>query len=153
MSQTEKKYTSIKEDFLSKPLYPIENVRLMGSKCSACGEVFFGKAIACQQCQSQDMKDVPLSRYGVLYSYTFIRNKPPGDYKGPDPFEPFAIGLVELPDGIRILSPLGGCRFEEVKIGMELELSIEEFYEDSEGRKVLSYKFVPRRAGKGARYE
>jgi len=151
MSPTEKKYTSIKEDFFSKPLSPLENVRLMGSRCSVCGEVLFGKAIACQQCQSEKMEDVALGRDGILYSYTVIRNKPPGDYKGREPFEPFAVGLVELPEGIRILSPLTGCGFEELRIGMELELSVEEFYEDEEGRKVLTYKFRPRSPGKGAK--
>jgi len=139
-----KHYVAIKDDFFSKPLYPLENVRLMGSRCRLCGEVFLGKAVACQQCQSEDMEDITLSCYGVLYTYTIIRNRPPGDYKGPEPFEPFAVGLVELPEGIRIVAPLR-CQFEELRIGMELELSIEEFYTDEEGRTVLIYKFRPRK--------
>lgn len=143
-----KEYTAIKDDFLSKPLYPLEKVRLMGSKCRACGEVLFGKAVACQQCQSEDMEDVALSRYGTLYTYTIVRNRPPGDYKGAEPFEPFAAGLVELPEGIRILAPLTGCNFEEIKIGMELGLSIEEYYEDEAGMMVLTFKFKPQKAGK-----
>jgi uncharacterized OB-fold protein len=149
MSEVEIKYIPIKEDFFSKPLYPLENVRLMGSRCCACGEVIFGKGITCQQCQGEDMQDIVLSPYGKLYSYTIIRNKPPGDYKGPEPFEPFPVGLVELPEGIRILAPLTGCRIEELKNGMELELSIEEFYEDEDGRKVLIFRFKPRRIEKG----
>jgi uncharacterized OB-fold protein len=142
---SKKKYIAINDDLFSKPLYPLENVTLMGTRCRACGEVSFGKIVGCQQCQSEDLDDIALSRQGKLYSYTIIRNRPPGDYKGPEPFEPFAVGLVELPEGIRILAPIAGCNFEELRIGMELELSIEEFYEDESGRTVLTYKFRPKR--------
>lgn len=145
----ENAYIAIKDDFLSKPLYPLENVKLMGSSCLSCGEVYFGKAVACQQCQAEDMDDITLSRQGTLYSYTIARNKPPGDYKGPEPFEPFAIGLVELPEGIRILAPLKEVNFNEIKIGMELELSLEEFYTDEEGRCVIAYGFKPQKTTGG----
>lgn len=146
VSMKNKEYIAIKDDFLSKPLYPLENVKLMGSRCRACEEVFLGKVVACQQCQGEDMEDIALSSYGTLYSYTIARNRPPGDYKGPEPFEPFAIGLVELPKGIRILAPLTGCSFEELEIGMALELSVEEFCTDEEGRTVLTYKFRPQKS-------
>jgi hypothetical protein len=90
------------------------------------------------------MEDVELSRRGKLYNYTIIRNRPPGNYKGPDdPFIPFAVGFVELPEGIRILSPLTGCDIEDVRIGMEVELTVEELYDDDEGNQVMAYKFRP----------
>ncbi|MFC2067203.1 Zn-ribbon domain-containing OB-fold protein [Chloroflexota bacterium] len=143
--KTEKDYVAIKDEFFSKPLYPLEKVTLMGSRCRNCEEVYFGKAVACQNCQGEDLEDTALSREGTLYTYTIIQNKPPGDYKGSDPFEPFAVGLVELPEGIRILAPLAGCSFDEIKIGMKLKLSIDEFYKDEEGRTVLSYSFRPHR--------
>jgi uncharacterized OB-fold protein len=145
MCEVESKYIPIRDDFFSKPLCPLKNVRLMGSRCRTCGEVYLGKAIACQQCQDTDMEDIVLGRYGTLYSYTIIRNRPPGDYKGSEPFEPFAVGLVELPEGIRILAPLTGFNFEELKIGTELELLVEEFYEDEARRRILIYRFRRRR--------
>ena len=90
------------------------------------------------------MESITLSRDGTLYSYTIVRYKPPGDYKGPEPFEPFAVGLVEVPEGVRILSPLIGCNFDDLKIDMNLELVVEKLYRDEEGRNVLIYKFKPR---------
>ena len=73
-----------------------------------------------------------------------MRNRPPGDYKGPDnPFEPFIAGLVELPEGIAVLAPIDGIDFEDVKINMKLKLSVEELYQDESGRSVLAYKFRP----------
>ena len=143
MSQREKKYVAVKDDLFTKPLYPLEMVYLQGTKCRDCGEVFFGKAVACQLCQSEALETVSLSRAGKLYSYTINWNKPPGDYKGPEPFQPFAVGLVELPEGLRIISVLSDCDFEQLSIGMGLELQVEELYEDEEGNSVVTYKFKP----------
>ena len=143
VTEAENKYVGVRDDFFSKPLYPPEKVSLMGSKCQECGEVFLGKVAACQQCQSTKVASIKLSKKGTLYSYTIARSRPPGDYKGPDdPFEPFPVGLVELPDGVRVMSVLD-CDIEKVQIGMELELSIQVLYVDEEGRNVLTYKFKP----------
>ncbi len=139
-----KKYVAVKEDFFSKPLYPLGQVRLMGTRCRKCGEVFFGKAIACERCQSEDIESIALSRTGKLYSYTINWNKPQGDYKGPEPFQPFAVGLVELPEGIIIISVLTDCDFDELRVNMDLELKVEELYKDAEGNTVVTYKFRPR---------
>ena len=35
------------------------------------------------------------------------------------------------------------CREEDVKIGMELELVVEELFEDEEGNEVVTWKFKP----------
>ena len=149
MSQSEGKYVGVKEDFFSKPLFPLENVSLMGTRCRDCGEVLLGEAIACQLCQSQNVESISLSRTGKLYSYTINWNRPPGDYKGPEPFQPFAVGLVELPEGIRIVSVLTDCDFDKLKVGMNLELSVEELYKDEEGNTVVTYKFRPQQAKGG----
>ncbi len=143
MSEQKDNYIGVREDFFSTPLYPPEKVNLMGSKCRDCGEVFLGKVVACQNCQGENLENVTLSRSGKLYSYTIARYKPPGNYKGPEPFEPFAVGLVELPEGVRILSPITGCGFEQLKIGMKLNLVVEELYVNEQGSHVLSYKFRP----------
>ena len=138
------KWAPIREDFFATPVWPPEQVHLRGLRCRSCGEIFLGKNVGCQNCQGTDMEDVALSRRGKLYSYTIIRNRPPGSYKGPDnPFIPFAVGFVELPEGIRILSPLTGCDIEDVKVGMELELTVEKLYDDDEGNQVMAYKFKP----------
>lgn len=141
----EEKYVGVKEDFFSKPLYPLEKVTLMGSHCHSCGEQFFGKYAACLNCGSDDLVDTPLSRQGTLYSYTLNRNPPPGGYKGKLPYEPFAAGLVELPEGIRILTPLTDIALDDIKIGMKLELIIKEFYKDESGKTVLTYAFRPQK--------
>jgi uncharacterized protein len=141
VKMTESTYRAVRDDFLSKPLYPVENVTLMGSKCAQCGEVFLGKAIACQNCQSDELRSLALSREGTLFSFTVVRNKPPGDYKGAgDPFQPYPVGLVELPEGVRILCVLDGD-FDSLQIGMPLVLCVYPLYTDAQGVIVLSYAF------------
>ncbi|MHB9880413.1 Zn-ribbon domain-containing OB-fold protein [Pacificimonas sp. ICDLI1SI03] len=63
------------------------------------------------------MTDIRLSDDGSVWSYTVVRYRPPGNYKGGDPFQPFAMALVDLPEGIRVVAPIAGDP-DAVKIGM-----------------------------------
>ncbi|MFC1845850.1 Zn-ribbon domain-containing OB-fold protein [Chloroflexota bacterium] len=133
----------VRDDIFTDPLYPSEQVRLKGSKCRVCGEVFLGKYGSCGNCANADMEDVVLGDKGKLWTYTVIRNRPPGDYKGSDPFVPFGEGLIELPEGIRLLTPLTDCDIENLKIGTEWQLVVDVLYVDEEGNEVMSFKFKP----------
>lgn len=138
------KYKAIKEDFFTTPLSPLENVRLKGTKCHACGETFFGHRYYCEFCGSPELEGITLSKKGKLFSYTIARYPPPGDYKGhKDPFVPFAIGSVELPEGLRIVSPLTQCDIESLDVDIPVELVVEPFYKDEDGYEVLRYAFRP----------
>jgi uncharacterized protein len=111
---------SIREGLLSTPLALLDSVRLMGSRCSDCNETTLGTNRACPNCGGHQLSAMRLSREGRLWTYTIVRHKPPGDYLGPDPFVPFAMGLVELPEGLRVLAPLEGD-LAQIKIGMALQ--------------------------------
>ncbi len=145
MSQSEtggKKQIPIKEGLFTTLLSPREKVGLLGSECPKCHEVGLGKRETCSNCGGANLVQIPLNRRGKLWTYTVIRHKPPGDYKGPDPFVPFGLGLVELPEGIRVLSPIQ-CAPERLKIGMELELEVYPHYLDENKNEVLAFRFRP----------
>lgn len=96
---------------------------LLGTRCRACSEVFFGPRMGCENCQSDDLETLPLSRTGTLYSYTILRNRPPGDFGGTLTDEGWmAVGLVELPEGVRVLAPLD-VPDDHPAIGLALELA------------------------------
>ncbi len=141
-SSNEKKQIPIKEGLFTAPLFPVERVRLRGSQCRECGEISLGKRQTCSNCGGGNLTEVPLSRKGRLWTYTVIRHKPPGDYKGPDPFVPFGLGLVELPEGIRVLSPIQ-CDLERMKVGMELEMEVYPLYTDENQNEVMAFRFGP----------
>jgi uncharacterized OB-fold protein len=72
----------IREDLFTMPLDNLEQVRMKGSRCQNCGEVFMGKTSTCANCSSTDMEELILSNRGTLWTYTIIQYQPPGDYKG-----------------------------------------------------------------------
>ena len=132
----------IKDGLFTEPLVPLEQVKLIGSKCQSCGEVSLGKRADCPNCAGDKLKTINLSRRGKLWSYTVIRNRPPGDYKGPEPFVPFGLGLVELPEGIRVVAPID-FDVDKLQVGMGLELDVYKLYQNEQGNDVLAFKFKP----------
>jgi uncharacterized OB-fold protein len=139
VAKAEKKRVPIREKLLTTPLSPLENVRLLGGKCKDCGEVGLGVISSCQNCAGANIEVIPLSSKGKLWTYTVIRGKPPGDFKGKIPL---GEGLVELPEGIRVKSPLGGDA-DALYIGMDLKFVAYELYESESGEAVIAFRFDP----------
>lgn len=137
--QMGKKRVPIREKLLTAPLTHLEKVQLLGSRCRDCGEVGLGEVGSCQNCAGENMEVIPLSRNGTLWTYTVIRNRPPGEFKGK---VPMGEGLVELPEGIRVKSPIGGD-VEALEIGMDLEFVAYELYKNEAGEAVIAFRFDP----------
>ena len=118
---------------------------LIGGKCDSCGTYSFPMSsnVHSPDCKQRSTKEVLLSRKGKLDSYTIQYYPPPPPFVSPDPFVPFAIGLVELPEGISVLGLLTDCKLEELRTGIEVELIVEMLHEDAEGSEVLGWKFRP----------
>jgi uncharacterized OB-fold protein len=120
-----------------------DGAHLLGSRCTACGEVKFPASSFCPQCCRETTVNVPLSQRGRLHSFTVQRFKPPPPYKGPETFEPFGVGVIELPEGLLVTSVLEESDPAKLTVGLEMQLIITKFFEDDEGRDVVSYKFKP----------
>ena len=138
----------IRDGLLTGSLSRLEDVRLSGSKCAHCGETSLGRNSVCPNCSSEHVQEIALGNRGKLWSYTVVRHKPPGNYKGPDPFVPFGLGLVELPEGLRVMSPIDGD-VDKLKIGTELEFR-PYVRSDADGREVVAFAFEALNSG-GAR--
>jgi uncharacterized OB-fold protein len=136
----------VREGLLMGSLDDLAGLRLAGSRCSTCGETSFGVKDVCPNCGQATLKSMALSAHGVLWSFTVVRHRPPGDYRGPDPFAPFGLGLVELPDGVRVLSPIE-CRLEELRIGMELRFR--PYLRHDQERDIVVFAFEPIAPGAG----
>ena len=111
--------------------------RLLGTRCRACGAVFFPRETAfCRnpRCTGTELDEVALSRRGTLWSYTDNRYAPPAPYVAADPFEPYVIAAVELAEEKMVI--LGqvapGVRVEELEVGMEMELALGTLYSDEQ---------------------
>ena len=109
---------------------------LLGNKCISCGRHYFPKVSLCYDCLAKNLKDVVLSRRGKLYSYTIGR-------VASSHFQPpYAMGLIDLPEGVRIFAPIKLTEDESYKIGTEMEIYIDELWKE-ETKKIIGYKFRP----------
>ena len=119
-------------------------VQLRGTRCSSCGSHYFPVALSCRnpQCRDKQVEDVLLSRRGTLYSYTRQHYQPPALFRM-EPWAPYTLGLVELPEGIRVLGILSDFPPELIRVGMALELTTRVLYRNEAGEDVLTYQFRP----------
>ena len=113
--------------------WPSEEPRLIVSRCKKCGTVSFPKAPFCQNpdCEKvrENVEQIELSKRGKIYSYTFQRYQPPLPFRY-EPFEPYALGMVDFPEGIRIWGII--TKMENLRMGMEVETTVGKLYEDEE---------------------
>jgi uncharacterized OB-fold protein len=81
--------------------------------------------------------EVALSDHGTVWGWASVEAAPPG-YGGE---VPFGFGVVELPEGIRIVTRLNGV--EELSFGQPVRLEPAVVGEDDEGRPLVSYAYAP----------
>ena len=131
----------VREDIFHGSLAHLDELRLRGSSCCDCGEIALGNVVTCMNCGSDAaMQEVVLASEGQLHTFTVVRSRPPGDYRGPEPFRPFVMGLVELPDGLRVLSVID-CPIEMVRIGMDLTFAAYDMGGDDKGEIMVGFAF------------
>jgi uncharacterized OB-fold protein len=112
---------------------------LLGSKCVACGSTLFPRADSCTYCAAEDPAPVELSRRGTLWSWTAVTAPPPG-YQGE---VPFGIGIVELPEGVRVITRLTESDPGALHAGQAMESRVVALHTDAEGNDVVTYAFAP----------
>ncbi|MFC9502255.1 Zn-ribbon domain-containing OB-fold protein [Streptomyces sp. NPDC057002] len=97
---------------------------LRGSRCPRCEVAVYPPDPACPNCGGP-AAPVVLSGEGTLWTWTVQRHAPKSPpYTAPDDgFRPFAVGYVELPEGVRVLAVLDGVRPEDVRIGMRVTVA------------------------------
>ncbi len=125
-----------------------EEPRLLGTRCTMCGTVFFPRASGfCRNpdCRGRAFDDVELARTGTVWSYTDAQYQPPPPYIPPgDEHEPFALAAVELAEEqIVILGQVAeGYGVDDLSVGATVELVVEPLYE-LDGVEHLIYRWKP----------
>lgn len=123
--------------------WPSDDPRIIASRCKECGTLTFPKRPFCNNpdCEKErgNIEEIELEKKGILYSYSFQRYQPPEPFRM-EPFNPYAIGMVDFPEGIRILGII--TRMENLKIDMEMETTVGRLYEDEENE-FLTWMWKP----------
>jgi uncharacterized OB-fold protein len=117
---------------------------LAGAKCGRCGTHYFPRRARCSNpaCEGAPAEAVRLGRRGTLYSWSLQAYRPPPLF-GMEPWAPYAIGLVDLPEGVRVMAMLTGIAPDAHRIGSAMELRLEPLSVGADGRGVLTWKFAP----------
>jgi uncharacterized protein len=115
---------------------------LVGSRCTACGSTYFpptGGFCRNPRCGGEEFESAELSRRGRVWSYTDAQYQPPPPYiPQTDPYEPFALAAVELPEGIVVLGQVAsGYGVADLEVGHEVELVVEPLYADESGERTI----------------
>ncbi|WP_072803409.1 Zn-ribbon domain-containing OB-fold protein [Rhodococcoides yunnanense] len=89
---------------------------LEGSRCTVCDTVAFPASVMCSRCATPTAVALSLSTQGTLWAYTIQRFAPKSPPYVPPVggFRPFAVGYVELPEGIKIEAIIECERFDEL---------------------------------------
>ncbi|MEV4804135.1 OB-fold domain-containing protein [Nonomuraea sp. NPDC049421] len=85
--------------------------------CAECGERRHPPGPLCPRCRSANRGHTVASGEGVLFSYV-VHHHPPV----PGRETPFVVGVVELPEGVRVVGDVVGCPPEDVEVGMRLRV-------------------------------
>jgi hypothetical protein len=113
--------------------------RLIGGRDRRTGRILFPKPP-----EDERFEELLLPHRGTLWSYTVQRFRPKSPpYAGPIPFEPFAVGYVALAEAVIAESRLTDVVFEQLRIGMPMELTIIPLRTDSDGTVVTTFAFRP----------
>ncbi|PTH87372.1 hypothetical protein C9J60_18635 [Streptomyces sp. A244] len=100
---------------------------LLIQRCTACRTLRFPWLPGCNACGSPDWDTVAASGEGTVYSYVVMHHPP---FPAFEP--PYAVGLVELAEGVRIVSNVVGVPYDEVRIGMPVRLEFRRYDEELE---------------------
>lgn len=103
-----------------------KNGELLLQKCSSCDHTYFPPRPFCPKCGSRDVQVIKASGKGRLYSY--IINHLPAPGMKP----PFAVAVVELEEGPRMMSNILECEPtpEALQLDMPLEVTFEKLSDD-----------------------
>ncbi|MBS1894052.1 MAG: OB-fold domain-containing protein [Actinobacteria bacterium] len=99
--------------------------RLVGSRCRNCGTVTFPRQQACAHCAHAAGEEHLLAPRGALWTWTVQRFRPKTPpYTGPEEFEPYGVGYIELPGECRVESILTTADPDGLRIGMAMGLTL-----------------------------
>ena len=92
-------------------------------RCRDCGKKRFYPRAVCPNCLSSATVWVRASGRGTVYSFTVThQNQAPGFREE----LPYVLAIVELEEGVRMMTNVVGCAPDRVRIGMAVEVVFED---------------------------
>lgn len=96
--------------------------KLMIQKCTACSQYIFYPRNICPHCMSDEIEWVESSGKGTLYSYTIAHRAGGPGYQED---VPYIVALIELDEGVRLMSTVVNCERSELACDLRVEVVFE----------------------------
>ncbi|MFD9071071.1 bifunctional MaoC family dehydratase N-terminal/OB-fold nucleic acid binding domain-containing protein [Streptomyces lasiicapitis] len=109
--------------------------QLLIQRCGDCARPRFPWLPGCNACGSPEWEAVEASGEGTVYSYVVMHHPPFPAFAVSDHADaagPYAVVLVELAEGVRVISQVVGVPPGEVRIGMPVRLEFRRVDEELE---------------------
>ena len=95
-------------------------------KCQDCGHLRNPGPI-CPNCLSMNSEWVRVSGRGKVYTYVVMHQRYHAGFADELPYN---VTIVELDEGPRLLTNIVGCKNEDIRIGMEVDVVFEDITEE-----------------------
>jgi uncharacterized protein len=103
----------------------VEQHRLLLQRCTDCATLRFPWLPGCNACGGPDWETVQASGEGTVYSYVVMHHPP-----FPAFTPPYAVALIELAEGVRMISNVVGTPYDKVRVGMPVRLEFRSYDEE-----------------------
>lgn len=117
----------LQQDSDSRPYWEgLKQGELRIQRCSTCSRAVFYPRSICPHCFSDQLAWIVASGKGTIYSYTVA-------HQGFGPFAadvPFVVALVELEEGVRMMTRILDAPRERVVVGAAVKVTFESMGED-----------------------
>jgi uncharacterized OB-fold protein len=120
---------------------------LVGGYSPSSGRYHFPLLDTCPYTGAADVEARDLSTEGTLFGWTAVSAPPPG-YLGQ---VPYGFGIVELPEGLRVLGRITEPDVARLAYGDRMRLVADVLYTDDDGRDVVTWAWAPATPAAGAR--
>jgi len=97
--------------------------KLLIQQCDDCGARQFFPQSYCRNCLAENLGWIEATGRGKVYTYTIV-NRPPTVRFQED--VPYVVALIELEEGVRMMSNVVGIDPEAVRIDMPVEVVFDE---------------------------
>ncbi len=110
--------------------------RLEAARCVGCGHVAYPARRVCPECRGRTLEPIRLSRSARVLTATVV-HVPPDDFATQ---APYAVAIVETPEGARFMAQVVDCDPAEVRPGTSLDLEFRRIRREGHGG-ILCYGF------------
>lgn len=136
-----------------------EGARLLGSRCGSCQTPYFPKSPVCHNpactgssasgassaSSASGMADAAFGPNGKIWSVAIQDYPPPAPVKFDEPYKRYAMAVVDLADGLRVLGRIATDDPDSIQCDQDVELIVDILHHDEEGNEVTTWKFRPRK--------